>query len=192
VTATDSLTSIIEGSLEFDPPTLTSALRIATAYDYPALRAFAINKLEGAPLSAIERIRIAREFNFTSWEAPAYVELCERDEAISEDEANVLGMSAFVQVAKIREKEQRRKGSSEADSQLEDETGEERHGHFESDSLNAQAPTIPPPMVGRKKYKRKSTETVSDTQSELLPGGVKQAEIMENKECECWDALAMS
>ncbi|KAG9103710.1 hypothetical protein FRC06_008704 [Ceratobasidium sp. 370] len=102
--------SPIEGPMEFDAGTLVSALRIATAYDYPALRAFAVNNLEKAHLSAIDRIRIAREFSFASWEAPAYVELCEREEPITEQEANALGMSAFVQVSRIREKEQRRRG----------------------------------------------------------------------------------
>jgi hypothetical protein len=181
----DSSSSVIEGSLDFDPPTLTSALRIATTYDYPALRAFAINKLEKTSLSAIERIRIAREFNFTSWEAPAYVELCERDEAITEDEANVLGMSAFVHVAKIREKEQRRKGSLDAELQ-DDETEEERG---ESGGLDLQAPTI----TSRKQKRRKSKPTVPDGGSELLPEGVNQADsVGEDKDCECCDMLAMS
>ncbi|KAG8678958.1 hypothetical protein FRC09_019387, partial [Ceratobasidium sp. 395] len=103
-------TSPIDGPLEFGSAILVSALRLATIYDYPALRTFAINNLEKAQLSAIERIQIAREFGFTSWEEPAYVELCERDEPITEQEANVLGMSVFVQIARTREKEQRRKG----------------------------------------------------------------------------------
>ncbi|KAG8738171.1 hypothetical protein FRC12_016855 [Ceratobasidium sp. 428] len=103
-------TSPIDGPLEFGSAVLVSALRLATAYDHPALRIFVISNLENARLSVIERIQIAREFGFTSWEEPAYVELCERDEPITEQEANVLGISAFVQIAKIREQEQRRRG----------------------------------------------------------------------------------
>jgi hypothetical protein len=87
-----------------------SALRIATAYDYPALRTYAIEHLEKVELLAIERIKIAREFKLASWEEPAYLELCERDEAITMDEASVLGLEAFVHVAGIREREQRRRG----------------------------------------------------------------------------------
>jgi hypothetical protein len=87
-----------------------SALRIATTYDYPALRAYAIEHLEKAELSAIERIKIAREFKLASWEEPAYLELCERDETITMEEVGVLGLEAFVHVAGIREKEQRRRG----------------------------------------------------------------------------------
>ncbi|KAG8739087.1 hypothetical protein FRC12_016432 [Ceratobasidium sp. 428] len=102
--------SPIDGPLVFDSTILVSALRPATTYDYPALRTFAISSLENAQLSAIERIQIAREFGFTSWEEPAYVELCERDEPTTEQEANVLGMGVFVQGTKIREQEQRRRG----------------------------------------------------------------------------------
>ncbi|KAF8596248.1 hypothetical protein BDV93DRAFT_528186 [Ceratobasidium sp. AG-I] len=102
--------SVVEGPFEFDPSTLISALRIATIYDYPSLRTFAIRHLEKASLSAVDRIGLAREFGLPSWEEPAYVELCNRDEAITKQEARVLGLDAFVHVAKIREKEQRRRG----------------------------------------------------------------------------------
>lgn len=69
-----------------------------------------MDNLEKTFLSAVERIRLAREFDIPSWEEAGYVELCEREEAINPYEASALGMDAFVQVARIREKEQRRKG----------------------------------------------------------------------------------
>ncbi|KAG9085349.1 hypothetical protein FRC07_013393, partial [Ceratobasidium sp. 392] len=121
--------SPIDGPPDFDPVTLISALRLATTYDYPALRTFAISNLENAQLSAIERILIAREFEFTSWEEPAYVELCERDEPITEQEANALGVNVFVQVARIREKEQRRRGqqSNDQDEKEGEKAGSEKH-----------------------------------------------------------------
>ncbi|KAF8593181.1 hypothetical protein BDV93DRAFT_529977, partial [Ceratobasidium sp. AG-I] len=102
--------SIVEGPFNFDQSTLTSALRVANLFDYPTLRRFAIDHLEKTLLSAVERIRLAREFALPSWEEPAYVELCNREEAITKEEASVLGLDAFVHVAKIREKEQRRRG----------------------------------------------------------------------------------
>ncbi|KAF8604152.1 hypothetical protein BDV93DRAFT_606182 [Ceratobasidium sp. AG-I] len=102
--------SVVDGPFEFDTPTLISALRIATAYDHPSLRAFATKHLESVSLTAIERIGLSREFGFSSWEGPAYVELCERDEAITKEEAGIMGIDAFVRVAKIREEEQRRRG----------------------------------------------------------------------------------
>ncbi|CAE6512897.1 unnamed protein product [Rhizoctonia solani] len=100
----------LEGPFEFDTSTLISALYIATEYEYPTLRNYAIRHLEQVELTAIKRIEIARKFNVPSWEKPAYVDLCNRDEAVTEEEAKILGMTAFVRVSKIREKEQRRRG----------------------------------------------------------------------------------
>ncbi|KAF8596262.1 hypothetical protein BDV93DRAFT_419116, partial [Ceratobasidium sp. AG-I] len=80
-----------------------SAILVATRYDYPALRAFSIDKLEKASLSAVERIRLAREFDIPSWEEPAYVELCERDEPLTMAEAEVLGLEAVLNVGIVRE-----------------------------------------------------------------------------------------
>lgn len=82
---------------------------MATRYDYPALRTFAIDKLEKASLSAVERIRLAREFDIPSWEEPAYVELCERDEHLTMAEAEVLGLEAVLNVGIVRERELRRR-----------------------------------------------------------------------------------
>ncbi|KAF8593195.1 hypothetical protein BDV93DRAFT_399195, partial [Ceratobasidium sp. AG-I] len=76
---------------------------LATKYDYPALRTFAITNLENTALSPVERIRLAREFDIPSWEEPAYLELCERDEALTMLEAGVLGLEVVVHVVAIRE-----------------------------------------------------------------------------------------
>ncbi|KAG8748457.1 hypothetical protein FRC10_003590 [Ceratobasidium sp. 414] len=99
---------IYASSLEFDADTLTSALRIATVYNYPGLRNFTISGLEKAGLSAIERIRLSDEFLLPAWEKPAFTELCRRPGAITQSEAQVLGVERFAQVAHIREVEQRR------------------------------------------------------------------------------------
>ncbi|KAL5641253.1 hypothetical protein ACGC1H_001663 [Rhizoctonia solani] len=95
----------LEGPFEFDISTLVSSLHIATEYEYPALRNHAIRHLERAELTAIKRIEIACNFHLLSWEKPAYVDLCNRDEVITEEEANILGIAAFVRVAKTRERE---------------------------------------------------------------------------------------
>ncbi|KAF8605207.1 hypothetical protein BDV93DRAFT_507271 [Ceratobasidium sp. AG-I] len=106
--------SVIEGPFEFDAPVLISALRISSVYDYPALRAFSITHLEGLPLSAIQRIELAREFQLTSWEGPAYDELYEREEAITVEEARVLGIDSFAEVVKKREEAKAKRERSKA------------------------------------------------------------------------------
>ncbi|CAE6521370.1 unnamed protein product [Rhizoctonia solani] len=110
--------TMLEGPFEFDTSTLVSALHIATEYEYPALRDYAVRHLEQADLTAIKRIELARKFGLTSWEKPAYTELCSRDGAITEEEAGILGMAAFVRVARIREKEQRRRTRADVEQEL--------------------------------------------------------------------------
>ncbi|KDN49822.1 hypothetical protein RSAG8_01887, partial [Rhizoctonia solani AG-8 WAC10335] len=97
--------SHIDGIPDFDSSTITSALRIASTFDYPGLRKFAISKLEGMNLPAIERIQLSDEFLLPAWETPAFTELCSRKEPISQAEAEVLGMTRFVEIARIRETE---------------------------------------------------------------------------------------
>ena len=93
----------IEEPLSFDAPVLISALRISSAYDYPALRAFTIVQLEALSLAAVERILLAREFQLANWENLAYEELCNREEAITREEARALGIYTFSEIASIRE-----------------------------------------------------------------------------------------
>ncbi|CAE7152570.1 unnamed protein product [Rhizoctonia solani] len=100
--------SHIDGVPDFDSSILTSTLRIATSFDYPALRNFAISKLEGMDIPAIQRIQLSDEFSLPSWETPAFTELCSRKEPITHAEAEILGMSRFVEIARIRETERTR------------------------------------------------------------------------------------
>ncbi|KAB5592403.1 hypothetical protein CTheo_4167 [Ceratobasidium theobromae] len=102
---------IVDGPIAFDTRTLISALRIATAYDYPKLRAYVLKCLERCKLPAIERIKLAREFNITPWEGPAFIELCKREEALTIQEAGILGLETLVHVAHIREQEHREDAS---------------------------------------------------------------------------------
>ncbi|CAE7190359.1 unnamed protein product [Rhizoctonia solani] len=100
--------SHIDGIPDFSSSILTSTLRIASLFDYPALRKFAISKLEGMKMPAIQRIQLSDEFTLPSWETPAFTELCSRKEPISQAEAEILGMSRFVEIAQIRETERTR------------------------------------------------------------------------------------
>lgn len=96
--------SVIDKPPTFDTPVLISALRISSTYDYPDLRAFSLSSLEDASLSAIARIQLAREFNLSPWEDLAYEELCNREEAITREEARVLGTDMVSDIARAREK----------------------------------------------------------------------------------------
>ncbi|KAF8602055.1 hypothetical protein BDV93DRAFT_509524 [Ceratobasidium sp. AG-I] len=91
-----------------DLPTFTtnvlfSALRLATRYNHPTLRGFAIRKLELATPSWHEYLPVARECNIPEWEAMALDELTARVETITRAEAHILGLDVFVILAARRE-----------------------------------------------------------------------------------------
>ncbi|CAE6380163.1 unnamed protein product [Rhizoctonia solani] len=74
------------------------------------MRNFAIAQLESRFQSpSILRIKLSDELNITTWAKPAFIELCQRAEPITQDEAKVLGAERLAEVSRIREAEQRRK-----------------------------------------------------------------------------------
>ncbi|KAG8715446.1 hypothetical protein FRC11_004106 [Ceratobasidium sp. 423] len=95
--------SPLETPFEFDTSVFVSALRLATLYDYPALRAYSITHLNRAALGPIRRIEIARECKLPEWEEPAYIELGQRDEPITAEEAAVLGLETLTDISRRRE-----------------------------------------------------------------------------------------
>ncbi|CAE6403347.1 unnamed protein product [Rhizoctonia solani] len=97
--------SIIAGPFEFAPHTLISTPRVATIYEYQALRDCCIQHLERLELDPIKRLELAHEFDLPTWVEPAYHELGIRDEPITKEEANIIGFDAFISIAEMREKE---------------------------------------------------------------------------------------
>ncbi|KAF8599378.1 hypothetical protein BDV93DRAFT_609335 [Ceratobasidium sp. AG-I] len=185
--------SVIEERSEFDPPTLTSALRLATTYDYPALRTFVIKRLQDASLSAIDRIRLAREFGLSTWEEPAYIELCERDEALTTPEASVLGLNAFVELARIREKEQRRRGRF-IDAVMEGDDNERLpkglqalEGGLEAARSTPLATTDSPLSKSQKKKMRRSTEFAAALVTKANDGKA-EPQVNQNQEAKVKEA----
>ena len=72
----------------------------------------------------MDRIRLAREFDIPSWEEPAYLTLCERDEPLTMSESEVLGLKAVLHVGIVRERELRRR-LKEAEAKTEKVAGKE-------------------------------------------------------------------
>ncbi|CAE6395904.1 unnamed protein product [Rhizoctonia solani] len=118
--------TVIDGPFHFEPTILVSALRISTDYDFPNLRDYAIRELGKASLGAIQRIQIAREFGLASWEAPAYSELSRREAALTQEEAQILGFSAFTTIVQAREEEILKRGMVLGKQELKEEI---RLGH---------------------------------------------------------------
>ncbi|KAG8785270.1 hypothetical protein FRC12_017793 [Ceratobasidium sp. 428] len=97
---------------EVTPPVLISTLRVATRYDHPELRAFAIQQLETNCLPILDYLPLAREFDVLEWETQALDHLVSRDKPITEAEAKILGAKLFVATAVRREERLTRKWKS--------------------------------------------------------------------------------
>ncbi|CUA77005.1 hypothetical protein RSOLAG22IIIB_12471 [Rhizoctonia solani] len=71
---------------------------------------YLIKRFQGLKPLLVKRIKPAHEFHLLEWETPAYQELAMRENSITKEEAKAIGLDAFVIIAEMREKEQRRKG----------------------------------------------------------------------------------
>ncbi|KAG8779485.1 hypothetical protein FRC12_024209 [Ceratobasidium sp. 428] len=86
-----------------DSRVLKSALRIATRYDCPQLREFAIHQLDAQNLAALDYLTLARKFDVAGWEARALDHLATREKPITEAEAEIIGMKSLVAMVARRE-----------------------------------------------------------------------------------------
>ncbi|KAJ1311824.1 hypothetical protein OPQ81_010285 [Rhizoctonia solani] len=124
---------------KFNSETLIKALRIATLYECPDMRTYAISELETRfAFLPIHRIQMSDEFNLPHWEKPAFIELCRRPEPISKEEAKILGFDRLTEISRIREAEQRRKFVEFVDKSVESH-GSLHQGPVMDDQLRASA-----------------------------------------------------
>ncbi|KAG9079568.1 hypothetical protein FS749_008413 [Ceratobasidium sp. UAMH 11750] len=99
---------------DFDTQVLISALRIATKFNHPQLRAFCIRNLELRKLPEMDYLPLARELGIPDWEKKAIDYLSARRESITVKEAQLLGTELFVSTAARREERVAREQSSKA------------------------------------------------------------------------------
>lgn len=95
---------------DFDTETLESALKLATKYDNPGLRDYAIQQIDQLSLRPIEQFRMSRDYDIPEWESKAVDTLCMRDDPITAEEASILGSVAFAKIAAEREKNKHERG----------------------------------------------------------------------------------
>ncbi|KII95545.1 hypothetical protein PLICRDRAFT_71568, partial [Plicaturopsis crispa FD-325 SS-3] len=80
----------------------TSILNLAVKWDFASIRTLAIKEL-ALIASPIDKVVLGREYGITSWLADAYRAVCERPEALSEEEGTRLGMREAMKIARARE-----------------------------------------------------------------------------------------
>lgn len=82
-----------------------SILHLSTRWEFEDIRALAMKQVQEYPLEAISKILISKEYGITSsWTLSAYMELCQRSQPLSLDEATVLDLRTVVRVSQLREK----------------------------------------------------------------------------------------
>lgn len=67
------------------------------------VRTRAIREIETFALDPVDKIILAVNHDVPAWLKPAYVELCQREDPIQEEEAVKLGLSTAMKLARARE-----------------------------------------------------------------------------------------
>ncbi|EIN14581.1 hypothetical protein PUNSTDRAFT_140834 [Punctularia strigosozonata HHB-11173 SS5] len=83
----------------------TALLSIASRLDCRRMKRRALREIESAdpPMDPIQRIRLATEHDVSEWLRPAYEAICQREDAISPDEAEQIGARTTALLAMARE-----------------------------------------------------------------------------------------
>jgi hypothetical protein len=80
-----------------------SVLRLATDWDFKAIRELAINKL-GTITSHVDRIELGHFYDTKDWLPDAYTDICERHEPLTDAECEQLGARHALRIMRVREK----------------------------------------------------------------------------------------
>lgn len=87
------------------PENWISLLSFATRFLCDKIRKRAIREIEEghSKLDPVERVVLAVTHNIPQWLVPAYQELCQRQETLTEEEGEKLGLSTVIKLMRARE-----------------------------------------------------------------------------------------
>ena len=71
---------------------------------FDKVRDLAIDQIDGLTQPAMDRLDLAMKCQVSKWLEPAYVELCTREELLTLEDAERLGIRRFCALSQIREK----------------------------------------------------------------------------------------
>lgn len=79
-------------------------LSLASIWQFPVVKRLAVTHLEQQPCNAVEKIAVYHACSLDeALLLSSYVELCQREDLIEEDEANMLGMPTVLKLVRVRE-----------------------------------------------------------------------------------------
>jgi hypothetical protein len=79
----------------------TSVLSVASTWEFASVRQLAIKRLSEIT-SPVDKINLGLRYDIVQWLVPAYVEVCERDEPLNQEEGKKLGMEDVIAIGEVR------------------------------------------------------------------------------------------
>lgn len=144
------------------------AFRLANMWNFSELRAFLLPFAEKV-LGDVDKIVFAREFGIDDWLTPAHVNLCQRPQSLTTEEATKLGVHSLLMISRMRERPHQSKNLIEGQYYCSNCVGAHRVGGW-SECAGCGNRADPPYLANQST----TGATPNNTTSELLETRVKQ------------------
>jgi hypothetical protein len=80
----------------------TSVLHLSHTWNFPSMRSLAVRQLSSLT-TPVDRVVLGRKYDIEHWLRPAYQAICEREEWLSEQEGERLGLRAVLKIGRVRQ-----------------------------------------------------------------------------------------
>jgi hypothetical protein len=77
-------------------------LKVATQWDFSSVRSLAVTKLSNLLVTSADRVEVGKEFDVQGWLGPAYMDLCIREEPLSLQDGQKLGIGDIIEIYRLR------------------------------------------------------------------------------------------
>ncbi|KAF8833800.1 hypothetical protein BDN67DRAFT_873446, partial [Paxillus ammoniavirescens] len=81
----------------------TSALKLASLWDFDGVREKAIEALEALDITPVDKLALAMQYNIEQWMIPAINAIAQRPEPIGVEDVDRLGLDVALKIALVRE-----------------------------------------------------------------------------------------
>lgn len=79
-----------------------SVLKVATQWDFSSVRSLAVAKLSNLLVTSADRVGVGKQFDVQGWLGPAYMDLCIREQPLSLQEGQKLGIDDVIEIYRLR------------------------------------------------------------------------------------------
>ncbi|KAF9239120.1 hypothetical protein BU15DRAFT_62137 [Melanogaster broomeanus] len=96
--------SLGQGQLPDGSAQWTSVLELATLWEFGVIRKKAIEALEALPITPVDRIALATQYDIEDWMIPSINAMAQRPEPIGVEDVQRLGLDVALKIASVRER----------------------------------------------------------------------------------------